>query len=98
MRRTSSGSRCSTEICCQLLFGPWSSGSNSNVRATRMNEAKIHDWLLRWFNPNPKLLDDKDEFYRLTAYPETTEPGELELATGRDFSDRLFFNQPISDV
>ncbi|WP_236451707.1 conjugative transfer ATPase [Stutzerimonas stutzeri] len=81
-------------ICDRLVGGL----ANSNVRATRMNEAKIHDWLLRWFNPNPKLMDDKDEFYRLTAYPETAEPGELELATGRDFSDRLFFNQPISDV
>lgn len=81
-------------ICDRLIGGL----ANSGVRALRMNEAKIHDWLLRWFNPNPKLMDDQDEFYRLTAYPDTTEPGELELAAGRDFSDRLFFNQPISDV
>ncbi|WP_122339470.1 conjugative transfer ATPase [Pseudomonas caricapapayae] len=81
-------------ICDRLTGGL----ANAGVVANRMTEGKIHDWLLRWFNPNPTLVPDKDDFYRLTSYPETAEPGELELAAGRDFSDRLFFNQPISDL
>lgn len=81
-------------ICDRLVGGL----QNAGVTARRMTEGKIHDWLLRWFNPNPTLMPDKDEFYRLTSYPETSTRGELELAAGRDFSDRLFFNQPVSDL
>ncbi len=32
------------------------------------------------------------------SYPEDTEEGELELASGTDFAQRLFFGQPRSDV
>src|SRR3546814_4307982 len=60
------------------------------------------DWLLRWFNPRPTLLgpgvEDREWFYALARYPDETEEGEIELASGRDFSQRLFFGQPRSDV
>ena len=41
---------------------------------------------------------DRERFYQLTAYPEEAEEGDVELASGTDFSQRLFFGQPRSDV
>lgn len=70
-----------------------------------MVAADVHDLLLRWFNPRPTLLgpgvEDRERFYALARYPDSTEEseaGEIELASGRDFSQRLFFGQPRSDV
>lgn len=84
-------------VCDRLVGGL----SNAGIRAHRMDAARIHDWLLRWFNPRPTLLgqsaESRERFYRLTAYPSTEEEGDLELASGRDFSQRLFFAQPRSD-
>ncbi|MGV8378158.1 conjugative transfer ATPase, partial [Pseudomonas aeruginosa] len=52
--------------------------------------------------PRPTLLGsgagDRERFYELARYPDETEAGEIELASGRDFSQRLFFGQPRSDV
>tara|TARA_R110002167_G_scaffold790_11_gene3454 strand:+ start:370 stop:2685 length:2316 start_codon:yes stop_codon:yes gene_type:complete len=85
-------------VCDRLLGGL----ANAGIKARRLQAADIHAWLLRWFNPNPTLLGttatDRERFYRLTAYPEESEPGEIELASGTDFSQRLFFGEPRSDV
>lgn len=75
----------------------------AGIAAKRMQGAQIHDWLIRWFNPNPRLLGDspadRERFFELTRYPESDEQvGELELAAGTDFSQRLFFGKPRSDV
>ena len=61
----------------------------------------IHAWLLRWFNrirPCSAPAEDRERFYALTRYPEEREEGEIELASGTDFAQRLFFGQPRSDV
>lgn len=62
----------------------------------------MHAWLLRWFNPNPTLLGDtakdRERFYQLAAYPDDRDDDELELASGTDFAQRLFFTPPRSDV
>ncbi|WP_164672575.1 TraC family protein, partial [Xanthomonas citri] len=73
-----------------------------------LGAADVHAWLLRWFNPCPTLLGDtaldRERFYELTRYPEATEAteqveeGEIELASGTDFAQRLFFGAPRSDV
>lgn len=85
-------------ICDRLLGGL----SNAGITAQRLDAPQIHEWLLRWFNPRPTMLgstrEDRERFYRLAAYPQTREPDELELASGRDFSQRLFFGQPRSNV
>ena len=87
-----------TTVCDRLLGGL----ANVGVGARRMQAADIHAWLLRWFNPHPALLgptaEDRERFYQLTAYPSESEPGEIELASGTDFSQRLFFGEPRSDV
>ncbi|HQS89216.1 conjugative transfer ATPase [Polaromonas sp.] len=86
-------------IVCDRLCGGL---ANAGIQARRMVAADVHDWLLRWFNPRPTLLgpgaEDRERFYSLARYPDETEAGEIELASGRDFSQRLFFGQPRSDV
>lgn len=97
-RRGQNAEQALNAICDRLQGGL----SNVGVKCTRMEGPQIHHWLLRWFNPKPALLgateEDRKRFYELTAYPQTCEPGELELASGTDFAQRLFFNQPQSDV
>ncbi|MBN9425063.1 MAG: conjugative transfer ATPase [Burkholderiales bacterium] len=86
-------------IICDRLCGGL---ANAGIQMRRMVAADIHDWLLRWFNPRPTLLgtevEDRERFYALARYPDETEDGEIELASGRDFSQRLFFGQPRSDT
>jgi len=83
---------------CDRLIGAL---GNAGIRAARMDARQIHSWLLRWFNPHPDALgtseDARKRFYALTEYADGCE-GELELASGRDFSQRLFFRPPRSDV
>jgi len=86
-------------IVCDRLCGGL---ANAGIQVRRMSGADIHDWLLRWFNPRPAMLgpgaDDREQFYALARYPEEAKEGEIELASGRDFSQRLFFGQPRSDA
>ena len=86
-------------IVCDRLCGGL---ANAGIQARRMVAADVHDWLLRWLNPRPAMLgpstEDRERFYALARYPDETEAGEIELASGRDFSQRLFFGQPRSDV
>ncbi|RNK89766.1 conjugative transfer ATPase, partial [Xanthomonas vasicola pv. vasculorum] len=53
-------------IVCDRLCGGL---ANAGIEAWRMVAADIHDWLLRWFNPNPKLLgpgaEDRERFFAL---------------------------------
>ncbi|HBO6004960.1 TPA: conjugative transfer ATPase [Pseudomonas aeruginosa] len=86
-------------IVCDRLCGGL---ANAGIHVRRMSGADIHDWLLRWFNPRPAMLgpdaEDRERFYALARYPDEPEEGEIELASGRDFSQRLFFGQPRSDA
>ncbi|UOB57003.1 conjugative transfer ATPase [Burkholderia pyrrocinia] len=97
-RRGQSPEHALTVICERLLGGL----SNAGVRCRRLAAADVHDWLLRWFNPHPTALGPsaaaRERFYALAAYPEEAEPGEIELASGTEFAQRLFFGQPHSDV
>ncbi|MDR6609056.1 conjugative transfer ATPase [Pseudomonas synxantha] len=97
-RRGHTAEQALSNVCERLTRGLTSAG----IKSRRLTAANIHDWLLRWFNPNPTLLgplvEDCERFYQLTAYPKETEGGEIELASGSDFSQRLFFSQPRSDI
>ncbi|MCY1394051.1 F pilus assembly Type-IV secretion system for plasmid transfer [compost metagenome] len=97
-RRGQSPEQALMTICDRLVGGL----ANAGVKARRLGASDIHAWLLRWFNPNPTALgtkpEDRERFYALTRYPEEQEEGEIELASGTDFSQRLFFAQPRSDV
>jgi len=86
-------------IVCDRLCGGL---ANGGIFALRLNAAQIHNWLLRWFNPHPAMLGDdpadREQFYRLTSYPQASEEGEIELASGTDFAQRLFFTPPYSEA
>jgi conjugative transfer ATPase len=98
LKRGQSAEQALDQVCERVTAGLTSLG----IRTQRLEAADIHNWLLRWFNPNPTMLGtsfaDRERFYQLTAYPEETEKGEVELASGTDFSQRLFFSQPRSDA
>ncbi len=97
-RRGHSPEQALTTICDRLSGGL----ANAGVKARRLRAADIHAWLLRWFNPRPPALGpdlaDRERFYALTRYPDEIEDGDIELASGTDFSQRLFFGQPKSEV
>ncbi|WP_333983616.1 conjugative transfer ATPase [Ectopseudomonas khazarica] len=97
-RRGQSPEQALNRVCERLTGGL----AHAGVRARRLDAADIHAWLLRWFNPHPTQLGqsaaDRERFYALTRYPDEQEPGEVELASGTDFSQRLFFSQPRSAV
>lgn len=86
-------------LVCDRLTGGL---ANAGVRCQRIDAPDIHAWLLRWFNPYPTLLGtapaDQERFYAMTRYPQEQEAGEIELTSGTDFAQRLFFGQPRSDV
>ncbi|HIE4272013.1 TPA: conjugative transfer ATPase [Pseudomonas aeruginosa] len=97
-RRGQSPEQALNRVCERLIGGL----THAGVRARRLGAADIHAWLLRWFNPAPPQLgesaEDRERFYALTRYPDEQEPGEVELASGTDFSQRLFFKQPRSEL
>lgn len=97
-RRDNSPEQALNTVCDRLVGGL----SNAGIRVKRLAAHEVHDWLLRWFNPYPDMLGneakDRDYFYKLVGYPPEVDEGELELASGVDFSERLFFNKPRSDV
>ncbi|QPO21994.1 conjugative transfer ATPase [Pseudomonas sp. Y39-6] len=97
-RRGQSSEQALNSICDCLVAGL----GNAGVKSCRMNASQTHNWLLRWFNPNPRLLGNTAEarktFYQLAALPEDNPDDELELASGTDFAQQLFFEQPRSDA
>lgn len=97
-RRGLSSEQALATVCDRLTGGL----ANAGVKARRLTAANVHDWLLRWFNPRPTLLGDtagdRERFYRLAAYPDDIDDDELELASGTDIAQRLFFAPPRSDV
>ena len=96
-RRGLSAEAALTAVCERLLGGL----ANAGVHARRLGAAAIHAWLLRWFNPNPDWLGTDAQaqrrFYQLADLPQGPAADELELASGTDFAQRLFFRQPRSD-
>ncbi|PMV22630.1 conjugative transfer ATPase [Pseudomonas sp. FW305-3-2-15-A-LB2] len=85
-------------LCERLVAGL----ANAGVKSQRLDEEQIHNWLLRWFNPNPIRLgssaNSREHFYQVAGIPETTADHDLELASGNDFTQCLFFSQPRSDA
>ncbi|MFL9883187.1 conjugative transfer ATPase [Paraburkholderia agricolaris] len=98
-RRGQSPEQALNAVCDRLVGGL----ANAGVTSRRLGAADIHAWLLRWFNPWPAHLgdtnDDRTRFYQVAGYPDDDDDdtGDLELASGTDFAQRLFFSQPTSD-
>lgn len=98
LRRSESPPAALNVVCQSLTAGL----AHAGITARRLDAKEIHGWLLRWFNPQPTLLgaslEDQERFFALTAYPDDSNADELELASGTDFAQRLFFRSPRSDV
>ena len=95
--RSASPEQALSTVCDRLIGGL----GNAGIKAVQLEAPGIHAWLLRWFNPEPVKSGsaaDAEHFYDLTGYPDETEPSELELASGTDFAQRLFFREPRSDL
>ncbi|MBV6273213.1 conjugative transfer ATPase [Alcaligenaceae bacterium CGII-47] len=81
-------------ITCERLIGGL---TNAGVQALRMNEAQIHTWLLRWFNPQPSLLgdgaEDRERFYRLAGAVggavDSVDPSAMEAESDLELSDTV---------
>jgi conjugative transfer ATPase len=98
LRSSPSAEQSLNRVCDRLTGGL----AHAGIRAKRLDAADIHAWLLRWFNPHPTMLgnaaEDRERFYQLTRYPLGHESPDLELASGTDFAQRLFFREPRSDA
>lgn len=78
------------QVCDRLS----SSLSVAGIKCRRQNGEQIHDWLLRWFNPDPEWVD-RETLYRYARHRDDV-PGELPLLN--DFGESLWFTTPWSDA
>jgi conjugative transfer ATPase len=79
---------------CERLCG---ARSSVNIGCTRQNGLQVHAWLLRLFNPAPEGMD-REQFYRAAAYEDTRNTPDGMIPVENDFSERLLFTPPRSDV
>lgn len=76
---------------CERLVGAL---TTAGLHLTRQTGEQIHQWLLRWFNPNPAMSFDLDNG---RCYDKLHQPTSDDLPfVGQDFSENLFYNQPES--
>ncbi|MEH4661154.1 conjugative transfer ATPase [Phytobacter diazotrophicus] len=78
------------QVCERLV----SAMKGAGIQSERQNGEQIHNWLLRWFNPDPQWVS-KEALYRNARYHDD-EPGTLPLLN--DFSESLWFTRPRSDA
>lgn len=66
---------------------------SAGIRARRSTGADLYEWLLKWFNPNPGIVEgDPDKLLALAPYP-----GDDALPFGHDLGERLNLGMPRSD-
>lgn len=66
----------------------------NGVKTTRVDGEGFYRWLLPWFNPKPRQTSGSAEaLLKKMAYP-----NKDNRPFGYDFSEKLFFNTPESDV
>ncbi|MCK4870628.1 MAG: conjugative transfer ATPase, partial [Gammaproteobacteria bacterium] len=64
----------------------------AGVKAKRLTGADFHNWMVRWFNPNPRGFASVDDLLTSCPYP-----GDENMPFGYDFSERFFHAIPKSD-
>jgi conjugative transfer ATPase len=73
----------------------------AGVESRRVDGRDFYEWLLPWFNPKPQLAGDKNpiDFYPKVPYwGAEKEVESLPLPFSHDFSERIFFSEPRSNV
>ncbi len=65
----------------------------AGVGVRRMNGQDFYEWMIRWFNPSPKIANGNvDQLIEQCPYP-----GDEAMPYGYDFTERLFFTTPESN-
>ena len=65
----------------------------AGIRVRRGTGKDIYEWLLKWFNPKPAIVDgDPDKLLEIALYP-----GDEDLPFGYDLAERLTLTMPRSD-
>lgn len=84
---------------CERIVG---SLRGAGLTLQRVDGRGFYEWLLPWLNPNPRLAGDKNpiDFYPKVPYwgDEDDSKDSLPLPFSHDFSERLLFAEPRSDV
>ncbi|WP_140919658.1 conjugative transfer ATPase [Limnobaculum xujianqingii] len=76
---------------CERIIGAL---KGAGLKLHRQSAAQVHDWLLRWFNPAPAFIEDRQQFYQLAGYAEQ-DAQNLPVLT--DFAESLLFTEPASN-
>ncbi len=76
------------DICNRLE----SEFNSAGVKFSRDDGASFFNWLLDWFNPNPKYHDKKSDFLKEMAYPDVEE-----RPYGYDLAESMIFDESYSD-
>ena len=67
--------------------------ASAGIRARRGTGEDLYAWLLKWFNPEPKITGgDPDQLLAMAPYP-----GDEDLPFGHDLAERLTLTMPRSD-
>lgn len=67
--------------------------ASAGIRVKRGTGADLYEWLLKWFNPKPKIAGgDPDKLLEIAPYP-----GDEDLPFGHDLAERLTLTMPRSD-
>lgn len=67
--------------------------ASAGIRVRRSTGKDLYEWLLKWFNPKPAIVDgDPDKLLEVAPYP-----GDEDLPFGYDLAERLTLTMPRSD-
>lgn len=78
-------------ITCEKLTNAL---AGAGLQCYRQSGYQVHDWLLRWFNPAPTMLETAEKFYTACAYPEKHGESEDDLMLWQDFAETLLVTPP----
>ena len=81
----------SLNITCERVTNALSA---AGLQCHRLTGHEVHDWLLRWFNPAPTMLDTPDAFYAACAYSEKQTGDPDDLILWQDFAETLLVTPP----
>lgn len=83
---------------CDRVVGAF---TTAGLQLERETGSQLHQWLLRWFNPNPCTnfdLPTKESCYQLLGYPQAhTDDLEQLPVQWSDFSENLLYSEPKSE-
>lgn len=64
----------------------------SGVKVRRCTGENFYEWMVKWFNPNPRGYEDSESLLKACPYP-----SDEAMPYGYDFAEQLFFSTPESD-